>query len=862
MNTFFIVDGNSIANRAFYGVPPLTTKDGTPTNAVVGFLNMLKKLIGDGTDAYLAVAFDERGKVFRHEKFVDYKANRKGMPDDLAAQMPLIREVLTLMQVPILSMPGYEGDDILGTLGKKAKAAGFDVALVSGDRDTFQLIEDHIKVIYPRRGLSDTEVMDLPALKEKYDLSPTQIIDLKGLMGDASDNIPGVPGVGVKTATKFLQKYGSMEGLYDHIEDFDGKKMGDKLTEYKDQAFMSRDLATITTDVPLEIPPMEAFRLKEPDLDGLRAFYSRLELRQFLNQLDEGRAPEAQPEGEVHRDLAAIRACLDDLADADQLVIICRLDDGRKTLTDLALRGKGTNHHIPCADHEAEVAEGLANLLQAHDKPVITDDAKAFYTALALCDIKAVPVAWDAVLSDYLLDPESGDHSLEGQLQKRFQTVFSEDPSEKYHALLEGLEKLQEPTMEALREADMADLYYALELPLAQVLVNMEQTGVRLNIPYLQAMEEEFAGRLDKLTNDIYDLAGEPFNINSPKQLGQVLFDQLGLPVLKKTKTGPSTNAEVLDQLRKEHPIVPLILDYRQLSKLKSTYIDGLLALADEEGKVYTHFNQTLTATGRLSSSEPNLQNIPVRTEEGRRIRQAFIPSEEGQVLISADYSQIELRILAAMSLDGSLVNSFRSEEDIHRRTASEVFHVPIDQVTSLQRYAAKAVNFGIIYGQTDFGLARELGISRKAAQEYIDKYFERYPLVQKWIDEAVEAARENGYVKTILGRRRYIRDIHSKNQHQRHFAERTAVNAPIQGSAADVIKLAMLDVNRRLEADDYRARMLLQVHDELIFEAPPEEAGMLIQMVHEAMEEVLELPVPLHVEVKVGFNWEEMETV
>lgn len=861
MSIFYIVDGNSIANRAFYGVPPLTTKEGIATNAVYGFINMLKKLIADAEDPYLAVAFDERGKVFRHAQYEAYKANRKGMPEDLAAQMPLIKEALSLMKVPILSLAGYEGDDILGTLAPKAKAGGFDVALVSGDRDTFQLIDEQVKVIYPRRGLSETETVDLAFLRDQYDLTPAQVIDLKGLMGDASDNIPGIPGVGIKTAKKFLQEYGSMENLYAHLSDFEGKKMGEKLVAHKDQAFMSRELATIHRDVPIDLPDLEAFRLQEPDTDGLRAFYARLELRQLLDRLDADQEPEKPPEGKTLSDLAEMERLIKGLAPGDWIVIF-GLDAGEKELTDIALRIAGENYHLICGEDGKRLLEAMAPLLSAEETRVITDDAKAYYKALRLAGIRADHVTWDAVLSHYLLDAEAGDHSLDGQLKKRYRTIFSADASEAYFARLEGLEKMHEPVLSELADAGMTQLYRAVELPLASVLVDMECTGIRLNISYLEDMESEFAARIEKLMAQIFDLAGEPFNVNSPKQLGQVLFERLGLPVLKKTKTGPSTNAEVLDQLRTEHAIIPLILEYRQLSKLKSTYIDGLLALADDQGKVYTHFNQTLTSTGRLSSSEPNLQNIPVRTEEGRRIRQAFVPSQEGQVLISADYSQIELRILAAMTLDGNLVNSFREKEDIHRRTASEVFHVPIDQVTRLQRYAAKAVNFGIIYGQTDFGLAKELGISRKAAQEYIDKYFERYPQVQAWIDETIAGAREKGYVSTVLGRRRYIRDIHSKNQHQRHFAERTAVNAPIQGSAADVIKLAMLDVNRRLAEEGFSAKMLLQVHDELIFEAPPEEAALLIQTVHQAMEGVIELPVPLQVEVKVGFNWEEMEKV
>ncbi len=865
MNDFIIIDGHSLAYRAYYGVPALSNSQGVVTNAVYGFLNMIVKLFEEEQPRYVAVAFDAGAKVFRNEQYEAYKANRKPMPDDLRHQIELIREALSLMNIPTVSLDGYEGDDVIGTLTKEASAEGLTSVIVTGDRDTFQLVDDRTSVYYTKRGLSEIDIVDPEHLQNTYDLTPAQVIDLKGLMGDASDNIPGVPGIGIKTAHKFLDKYGSMDELYNHIGDFAGKKMGAKLSEFKEQAYLSRMLATIRRDVPLEIG-LESCKCAEPDIEGLRDFYNRLELRTLLNQLEQryGLAESADeaPDGKVLEDFAAIEAWSHDL-EPGIFSMIVHFDAAYKQIDIIDVRvHEKDNFRLLCGDNWQEVMALFVPILEHDDTQILTDDAKKLARAFYLAGVDPSSIAWDAELTDYLLMPEERDHSLDAQLVNKWGIVFPDDENEAAFLRLKTLEETQPKIMSQMREQELWHLYTNIELPLSFILAEMELDGVSVNVEYLQELQEEFAERLQIIQDGIYVTAGQEFNLNSPKQLGKVLFEDMGLPVIKKTKTGYSTSAEVLDALKEEHGIVQDILDYRQISKLKSTYVDGLLGLTDAIGKVHTTFNQTLTATGRLSSSEPNLQNIPVRTDEGRRIRQAFVPSGTGQVLISADYSQIELRVLAHMSMDDRLIQSFIDKEDIHRRTASEVFHIPIEDVTSAERRAAKAVNFGIIYGQTDYGLARELGIGRKEAQDYIDRYFERYPGVRAWLDKSIDEAREVGFVKTLFGRRRHIRDIHSKNFNLRSFAERTAVNTPIQGSAADIIKLAMIECDQRLNDEGFTARMILQVHDELIFEAPPEETGYLIQHVRNAMESIVKLNVPLKVDVKVGFNWQEMEDI
>lgn len=865
MTKLMVVDGNSMAYRAYYGVPPLSTSDGVPTQAVLGFINMLNNAIVQEKPDHIAVAFDVSGKVFRHESFADYKANRKPMPEDLRSQMGLIREAIDYMNIPMLGLEGYEADDLIGTLVCWAEKEGYQSTIVSGDQDTFQLIAENTQVMIPKRGVSDTEMVDLKVLKEKYGLTPAQVIELKGLMGDASDNIPGIPGVGIKTAQKFLEQYGDMDNLYANLDDFKGKKMGEKLEENRELAFLSRDLATIKCDVPIKIDP-EALKIKTPDVQALMNFYEKYEMRRLARNLEEAysdasvfKEEEGAQEGQEILSLDALEDILRNMP-GDKCIFLMREEEGKEFVY---FRGQGKSYCI--ADQNLQkVLQYFSDLYFSKEAcRILTDDAKAFCRQLYQFNLDADKLAWDALLTDYLLYPEGKEHSLERMFLDHFNVSLPKDEGrERAFSELYWLEALQPLVSRLLDEQGLAELYSNLELPLAAILADMELFGVRLDIPYLKELQAEFDGRIKEIEKQITDYAGESFNVNSPKQLSRILFDVLGLTPTKKTKTGYSTNAEVLDKLKDDHPIIPAILDFRELAKLQSTYVNGLLDLAQEDGRVHTSFNQTVTATGRLSSTAPNLQNIPVRTYEGKRIRQSILPSEEGRILISADYSQIELRVLAHMSQDEGLLQSFQENEDIHLRTASEVFHVPIEEVTADQRRTAKAVNFGIIYGQTDYGLSRELGISRSEAQHYIDAYFARYPLVQEFIDKTIQSARDNGYVTTLLGRRRSIRDIHSRNFNLRNFAERTAVNAPIQGSAADIIKLAMIKCDEFLREQEFQARMILQVHDELVFDAPPEEIGHLIKRMTAAMEYATILSVPLKVDIAVGFNWNEMEKV
>lgn len=864
MTKLMIVDGNSLANRAYYGVPALSNSKGVVTNAVYGFMNMLNLALEQVQPDKLLIAFDAGKIVFRHEQYEAYKATRKRMPEDLASQMTLIKAVLDRMGVASFSLDGYEADDIIGTLSVWGEKNGYDSTIVSGDRDTFQLISEKTRVFYPKRGLSDVDIIDLATLKDDYDLTPQGVIELKGLMGDSSDNIPGVPGIGIKTAKKLLEKYGSIENLYANLADFKGKKMGEKLKENRAIAFLSKELATIDCDVPIDIDNL-GLDVRPPDLHGLLSLYKELELNNLAKALEARystaslleESDDTTHQGTTIDDDAALDAFLADI-EPDKLVLLTKQNNDQY---DVFIRQKGKNWHLPTQEGWP-VLKKMESLLSDAKTHILTDDAKKLCHSLYDADVDASRVAWDAVLTDYLLFPEGKAHTVERMVDDYFNARLPEDPLQAAFATCYWLEELQPLVRQALDRDHLYQLYSALELPLAAILAEMELDGVRVNVPYLVDLQKEFGERLETIQEQIYALAGEPFNINSPKQLGRILFEVLGLTPLKKNKTGYSTNAEVLEALKNDHEIIQAILSYRQISKLQNTYVFGLLDLVDDDGKVHTTFNQTITATGRLSSTEPNLQNIPIRTEEGKRIRQAIMPGEKEQVLVSADYSQIELRVLAHMSQDEGLMESFKNGEDIHRRTASEVFHIDMDQVDADMRRTAKAVNFGIIYGQTDYGLSRELGISRKEAKAYIERYFDRYPAVKAFIDATIADAREKGYVTTLLERRRHIRDIHSKNHSLRSFAERTAVNAPIQGTAADIIKLAMLECDRQLRENEFSARMILQVHDELVFEAPPEEVAYLIQTVTSAMENAMILQVPLKSDIKVGFNWNEMEPV
>ena len=869
MSTLLMIDGNSMANRAFYGVPHLTNAKGVPTNAVYGFLNTLQAAIERFKPDALFVAFDISKKVFRHERYADYKGTRTGMPEDLLVQMPLIKEALSYMNIETFGLEGYEADDIIGTMSAHQSAAGGESIILSGDRDLFQLVGEHVTVCFPQSKGQEMEIVTPEYLAEHYALTPELVIEMKGLMGDKSDNIPGVAGVGEKTAKKLLADYGTVENLYAHLEDLKGKKLYDKLLAGKEDALLSKELATIKRDVPIDFEKLD-FSFDAPDVARLTTFYKELGLTKLLRKLEaefgtttlEDVAAEAPSyEGTVCADVDQALALLAAITE-ERCVLLCEVGE-EKLPTRFSWRVGGKNATVAVASrHDWDrIVDVLDKLFEREPFAVYTDDAKKLAHALLLSGSYTEQLRFDVALAAYLLQPE-GEHELERVYEGLLGKSLPEEEPGRIFAALEAIEELQPEMNAGLVESGAAGLYSNVELPLVWILAQMEIVGVKVDVPYLEKLQVEFDERIRAIEKDIEVLAGEPVNPNSPKQLGHILFEVLELPVVKKTKTGYSTSAEVLEALRDSHPIVGRVLDYRQLAKLKSTYVDGLLKLVDAHDRVHTSFNQTVTATGRLSSTAPNLQNIPVRTEEGKRIRRAFIPIEKKNLLISADYSQIELRVLAHLSGDDMLMQSFAKGEDIHRRTASEVFHVPMEEVTAEQRRTAKAVNFGIIYGQTDYGLSRELGISRREAQAYIDLYFSRYPLVQTFIHDTIEQARAQGYVTTMMGRRRYIKDINSRNRNLRQFAERTAVNSPIQGTAADIIKLAMIHCDKAIEDNRLDAKMLLQVHDELIFEVSREDALGLSLVVRKCMEDALKLNVPLKVDLKAGFNWQEMEKI
>ena len=887
MKKLIVIDGNSLANRAFYAIPILSNSKGVITNAVYGFTNMLMRIIKQEQPDYLAVAFDVSRKVFRHEQYADYKAQRKGMPEELRGQMDLIKDVLRAMNIAIYEKEGYEGDDVIGSMVRWAEGQDIHSIIITGDKDSLQLISDKTSVFLTKKGISELAKYDAAALKEEYGLVPDQIRDLKGLMGDASDNIPGVPGVGEKTALKLLHQYGTVEELYQHLDDFNGKKLGDKLRENEAQAFMSKELATIFCQVPLDFNE-ETLARHAFDVPLLTALYKELELRSLLNELTSMYPPEpadwtempvegmledmedmapgmSVKKGEKITDLESFQQLINGMPPMSiSLILNTTAGNARDSrVTSFGIMINDTPYLIECGDDFSAYAAVLKPWMEDKRVLILTDDAKKVFIHFEKEKILVESLFWDGQLFAYLFNPESKDLSLDAMLAQYFDVTLPDDAEEHLYGLLKGIYVLSDFFIEKLEQEKLTDLYTSIELPLTQVLAIMELEGVRIDTAYLEAMGVELSGRIEELAQKLYEAAGEEFNLNSSKQLGVILFEKMGLPVIKKTKTGYSTDAEVLDTLAEEHEFVKDILAYRQLTKLKSTYIEGILKLVrPETGKVHTTFNQTITATGRLSSTEPNLQNIPIKTEEGKRIRKAFVPSVPGNVLVAADYSQIELRILAHMSKDPVLVESFMNDEDIHRRTASEVFGVPMEEVTKEMRRNAKAVNFGIIYGQTDYGLSKELGISRAEAKAYIENYFARYSGVKAWIDQAIADARTSGISTTMMGRKRYIKDINSKNFNLRSFAERTAVNTPIQGSAADIIKRAMLKVQSRLHHNKLKAQLLLQVHDELILEVPPQEIAGVIKILHECMEEAADLEVPLKIDVNVGFNWYDMERV
>ncbi len=877
MDKLLLVDGHSILNRAFYGLPDLTNSKGQHTNAVLGFINMILKVIEDEQPTHLAVAFDLHAPTFRHEMFKEYKGTRKGMPEELRSQVPIMKELLELMGVTILTLEGFEADDIIGTMSVKGENAGMDVAVLSGDRDLLQLATKHVRIRLPKTkgGKTIVEQYFDDDVTKLYGVTPKEFIDMKGLMGDTSDNIPGVPGIGEKTAGKIIAQYHSIEEAYVHADEIKPKKAMENFKEFYDQAVMSKELATIKLDVPLDVD-LESLRYTTLFTNEAYDYIKALELKSLLKYFDDSdRKVSVEFSVEYISDLGEAESFFVNLSNSKEIGIHAFIEEneliGIGFTTEI---GKAT--FIPCALFiTADMIKERVSALYNDNENVrfVTNDLK---TLLKVVPIKNEGRVMDTSIAAYLLNPLKDsygyddiarDHlgltvpekkELLGKSVLNVMTIEDKASSQyiAYETCIPFIVK--DRLIEELSSYEMLDLYNNIELPTVYVLNSMEVIGIHADKNALMDYSEMLGKNEKELQSKIYDEAGREFNINSPKQLGEVLFDELKLPGAKKTKTGYSTNVDVLNKLKNDYPIVADVLDYRQVSKLKSTYADGLsVFIKGDDERIHGTFNQTITATGRISSTEPNLQNIPMRTELGRSIRKVFIP-KDGYVFADADYSQIELRVLAHMSGDENLIAAFKADEDIHAMTASQVFGVPLDKVDSLMRRNAKAVNFGIVYGISAFGLAEDLNISRKEASDYIDSYFATYPDVKRFIDESVEHAKKTGMTKTMFGRIRQIPELSSSNFMQRSFGERVAMNSPIQGTAADIIKIAMIRVYERLRAEHCESELVLQIHDELLIETKEDEVDIVKKILVEEMMQAAELKVPLSVEASVGSTWYE----
>ena len=872
LNKLVLIDGNSLSFRAFYALPLLSNHAGIHTNAVYGFAMLLEKIIKEEKPNHFLVAFDAGKTTFRHSKYSEYKGGRQKTPPELSEQFPYIRQLLDAYHIKRYELDNYEADDIIGTLSRQADEEDFETIIITGDRDLTQLATDNVTIYYTKKGVTDVDHYTPKFIAEKYNgLVPKQIIDMKGLMGDTSDNIPGVAGVGEKTAIKLLNQFESVEGVYEHIEEVTAKKLKEKLINSKDDALMSKDLATINVHSPIEVSLEDTKLTLQDDTTEKIELFKKLEFKQLLADIDTSSTNEEVIDKtfEIEQDFQNV-----DLNDLNEAVIHFELE-GTNYLKDTILKfGFYTNHqHVVINAEDVKDYKHLVQWLEDKNTTKIVYDAKKTYVSAHRLGINIENIEFDVMLASYIIDPSRSIDdvksvvSLYGQnYVKDNITIFGK--GKKHHIpeepiLNEHIASVTEaiaavtPTMKSqLEDYNQIELLKDLELPLARILSEMEEIGIYTDINDLKEMEFEIQKKLDVLISNIHESAGEAFNINSPKQLGVVLFETLQLPVIKKTKTGYSTAVDVLEKLQGEHPIIDDILEYRQLAKLQSTYVEGLQKVISKDHRIHTRFNQTLAQTGRLSSIDPNLQNIPIRLEEGRKIRKAFKPTSKDSVILSADYSQIELRVLAHITQDESLKHAFINGHDIHTATAMKVFNVESDQADSLMRRQAKAVNFGIVYGISDYGLSQSLGITRKQAKAFIDDYLASFPGVKQYMSDIVKDAKAQGYVETLLHRRRYIPDITSRNVNLRSFAERTAMNTPIQGSAADIIKLAMVKFSEKIKETKYHAKLLLQVHDELIFEIPKSEVEDFSKFVEEIMEQALVLDVPLKVDSNYGATW------
>ncbi|ETS93778.1 DNA polymerase I [Veillonella sp. AS16] len=869
MKQLMIIDGSSLLFRAFFALPPLSSALGTPTNAVYGFLTMLIKLYEEIKPDYVAVAFDKGRQTFRTELYSDYKGNRPDAPEDLRPQFSLIQDVLKALGICVIEEEGFEGDDILGSLSKKFGSDDLAVKIITGDRDNLQLITKYSHVLLTKKGISEMLEVTPDNMEELYGYGPDKVIDMKALMGDSSDNIPGVPGVGEKTALKLITEYGTLESVYDHIEDISGKKLKERLAENKDLAFLSRQLATIKTDMDLSYTVDDFVQNFHPS--EVQPLFETLGFTKLTPRIAQVMGGESEAFGEPGSLFAPQEEIsLENLGDAKDLT--ADYYDKKTVAVHVILDGKSP-FRVPASIYLSNgdrvvktddvnavlpVLKGAETLVTTQAKELLEAFNEAEPARISLFNDDGTARIHDISLLAYLLDPTRTNYGYLYLTERFFvPAIASGSVDVECVSMVEALLAMNSGAYDAAHRENVWSLYESIELPLTHTLVVMEKNGIYIDPEKLSETTVRFKAELEAVQQEIYELAGETFNINSPKQLGVILFEKLGLPVIKKTKTGYSTDAEVLDMLRNESPIVEKILAYRSVAKLVSTYLEGLAVLINEKThRIHTSFNQMVTATGRLSSSDPNLQNIPVRTEKGREIRALFYPGTDYDTLVSADYSQIELRILAHLSGDKALIQAFKDGKDIHRFTAAEVLGKAQEDVTSEERSHAKAVNFGIIYGISDFGLSRDLGITRAEAKNYIELYFSRYPKVKEYMDRMVQEAHETGKVRTMFGRQRELPDINSRNFNRRSFAERTAMNTPIQGTAADIIKIAMNQVEEKLEEGKFVSRLLLQVHDELVLEAVNSELDAVKELLRSIMENVVELEVPLIVDVHSAENW------
>ena len=889
-----LIDGNSIINRAYYalsGRNTLSTSDGLVTNAVFGFVNILKKYIDEESPQYIGVAFDLRAPTFRHIEYSGYKAKRKGMPDELANQLPIVKEVLDAMNIKRIEQEGYEADDIIGAISLCGENKGLEVVIITGDRDALQLATKNTRIKIPttRKGKTETEEYDFDKVFEKYEIEPSQFIDIKGLMGDSSDNIPGVSGIGEKTAFKLIKEYKSIDKVYENLDSIKKDSVKEKLLKEKDVAFLSRKLGTIERNIP-GLCPVEELKHEGFNNKELYDIFTKLEFRSLISKFELANNKEESHNPKMNTTFITekkdLKNILKEIIKAQNFSYYCFIEkDGyNENLAGISfVFNKSTSYYIRIND-SLKQNDFLLEFKDVFEDPKIKihgHDVKNLIIYLKKKGIKVQGIDFDIMLACYILDPVKGSRpidviaeeylgrnikSLENLIGKgKNQTGFNMIPIEQQAEYAVSYASVIFDSKEILKSQIMKNkqekLYYEVELPLTDVLANMEYTGFKVNINELRRYGNEIDDSINQIAIEIIKIAGKDFNINSPKQLGKVLYEQLHLPVIKKTKTGYSTDAEVLEQLVDKHKIIRYILDYRQLVKIKTTYVDGLIsAISPQTGKIHTSFNQAITATGRLSSTEPNLQNIPIKIEVGRKIRKSFIPSDENYLLIGADYSQIELRLLADISKDEKMIKAFLNDEDIHRLTASKLFDKDINEVTSEERGKAKTVNFSVIYGIGDFSLSKDLGITRKEAKAYIEEYLNNYPSVREYMKSIIEKAKENGYVTTSLNRIRYLPELKSKNFNIRSFGERVAMNTPLQGTAADIIKIAMINACNEFKKRNLKSRIILQVHDEILVEAYQDEKDEAKKIIKDCMENAVSISVPLRVEVKSGLNWYELK--